>query len=101
MIVRQASPTYETIQWTGANLTECTAFVEDRISPTVTDLSITTLVDPPGDVNTFKATGTMFSITARMNDHILYGPLYGNDRVGAHFAVVTASEMTTRYDEVL
>lgn len=96
MIVRKRIPTYETVQWTGSNLAACTEFVEDRLPSQVTSLSVTTIVDPPDNVNTFQACGD----TARLDHHIVYGPIYGDDRAGAHFVVEGPTVMPTRYEEV-
>lgn len=100
MIVRKRIPTYETVQWTGSNLAACTEFVEDRLPSQVTSLSVTTIVDPPDNVNTFQASGLMFGVTARLDHHIVYGPIYGDDRAGAHFVVEEPTVMPTRYEEV-
>ncbi len=73
MIVKQKIPTFETLQWTGSNQSDCEDFINERV--TFEAITYSRIEEPPDNVNTLIARGTSyFSLFVPLDCHIIYGP---------------------------
>lgn len=91
MTVRLRVPTFEEIQWTGANLPTIESFVDD-----MTDSA---------DAHSFRVVdGALFispiSVAVSPNGYLVFGPIYGTDKTQAGWSSISAAEFTAQYQAV-
>lgn len=91
MTVTQKTPTFEAIQWTGANQSTVEDFVDDILGATATYLVL--------EDDTLKVTqGSFFNLFLPLNHFAVHGPRWGSDVSQATFLVRSPAEFTAQFE---
>ena len=100
MTVKLKEPTFEEVQWTGANLATIRSFVDGILGPTHEGARRTYAEQDDGALMIYDS-ATMMSAYLNTSDWLLFGPLFGADKSQAGWRTTSPSEFTSQYETVV